>query len=309
MKRTSPRSFAIIAALCGLSAGAVEPDRTRLPDNVELAAGVFDELGNHVPGGRVVAGETVLIRATLTDLETLEARRRLDAARLRDAAVASGAVPGAGNPRAAQAEQALAQAERRLAERPLAERFAVLAATLRGDAGVVDVAMSEVRLPRADVLEQLARGARTERRWAARTGDLAPGRYRAVLTLELDGRTYTVEAGFELVAAATATAEERARGLAIPALRALRAGQHADAARLAAAAADVADPLGEQRMRALRIRGDALYALNDRPGALAAYRDAVAIAQAAFPKSNLPQVLAPRMRRLASGAQPGATSP
>lgn len=289
--------------------GAVATDRVVLPDDVELRIGACDELGNSVPDNRFVRGEVIIVRVTLSALRVLQAKADLDEAKMQVTLLSSQETPEQtkeAKDRMASAEARLAKERRKIELAPLRGVAAQLAmATLLTTSGE-EPARTELR---ADIVEHgtgeetesRTGGARIEVWWSLETAVIALGK----ITLEVAPKTGAVSTVattlLDLVAPEQTTQDNRCRVAYIPARLASKAGRYRDAAEHAERAAKIGDRLGYHRMAALSVLGDAHYALNDTQAALDAYRQALEIAEVAFPNSHLQVFLAHRVRELGGG--------
>jgi len=276
---------------------AVGP-RSVLPGNVELRVSVADALGNPVSSGRFVEGETVLVKATLSALEVLDARAAAD--RLQ----AQMSRPGGAGPERTRVEEEFHAMEGKLA----AAGDAVVRSPLGGLANRLRLTAEVTRPARAagtaypNLVRLVSAGpppppdaAHVETRWSFDSSTAGPGTVSVLVQLEGEAPAAVT---FDVVPNDVATGSERCRAAYAGAHLALEAKRYKDAADLAATAVALGEPLEYHRMAALHVLGDAQSALGNRSAALAAYRDALQIAVAAFPKSALPAILGSRVQEL-----------
>jgi tetratricopeptide (TPR) repeat protein len=269
-------------ALIGSSVSAAcAGERVTLAGNVEVRIAVLDELRNSVAEDRFVEGETILVRATVSDLSALQAKLDLDKTQ-RSPDQHAQAVPLEVSSLQEVASQLVLVAN----EKPL-----------QGET------QQELRLQRVErhaaaMADARPHSAQVELWWSVDPITTRPGRVSLVLDVPSHPHAGPATREFEVVSPEQATRDNHCRALYVKARIALDAGRDREAAEVAERATQVGEPLGYHRMFAMRVLGDALYALGNRRAALDAYRESVRIAEAAFPKSDLPVVLGPRIREL-----------
>jgi tetratricopeptide (TPR) repeat protein len=298
-----------VAAPVGVTTAS---DRTLLPGNVELRVELTDETGNSVSGDRFVQGEVILIRATLTALEMVQAEADHEGAQR---ALSAARVAGKGAA-AAKAEKALSEAEarldtarRNLAASPLrakAQALTAAAAVEGGDKSRPAVQLTAAPLERSggEDLDGRTNGARTERWWSVDSGPAPAGNVALqVAAASSEGAPGAApaksEIRFQVVAANEAKPDELGRVNYVKAHVALDAKRYEDAARLAEQALQYSNGSPDyQRLATLHVLGDANFQLGNKQAALAAYRQLLEIVQTSFPKSHLPEIIGPRVQKL-----------
>lgn len=301
---------AMVVGTASMAHPLMAGDRVMLNGNIEMRISIADEIGNPVLEGRFVRGDRVMVTVTLSDMSALKARALAHEAML----YATRAQRTNDPDHRAEATEKLniAEAAQRDAKRSLAVKALDSLArrlVVRGLRRGVGDPFEEIELPLQSVGVAPGSGGRDSAREAVRevrsaidTSKLPAGvlsvRAEVPAAQQRHGAPAIAEAQLQLVSLDQATPAERGRSAYVKAHAALETGRFVDAARLAKEAADFSPPLDYYQMASWHVLGDAQFALGDRPAALAAYREALRVAEQAFPKSHLRAIVAPRIREL-----------
>lgn len=295
---------AALAVVGGVAEVGRAGERAILPDGIQLRVSVSDQLGNPVTQDTFVKGEVVLIHATLSDLGALQARANQDRSTVQRLRLAGSLREEEEIRRAAaRAEVEQGRAIEGLLPSSLQRMAGKLVLTARRfEQGRGGAALTPTPLE-ADATIQSSRQSvrdRTEVWWKLDSAALLPGPILLQLASGAHVGAASASMRFELVSPEQASPENRCRSIYVRARLAMEAKppRHDEAARLAEDAAQFGLPNGYYRMAALHTLGDAQSALGNRQAAIAAYRQALDIVNAAFPKSRLPYILSARIRDL-----------
>jgi hypothetical protein len=198
-------------------------------------------------------------------------------------------------------EVQLSAARQRLSESPL--ELLTTGLTLTGKRLSPFDAIVQLEATRDDIPEAAPRGEPSDHVhvwWSVDSDDLPDG----TLALEVHPPSGALQdeghavVEFEVIAVEGASGSERCRADYVTARLALDAGDYELAAERARESAAVGERVEYYRMAALHVLGNASAALGNDVEALDAYRLVLEIANEAFPKSRLPALLGPVIRRL-----------
>jgi hypothetical protein len=288
MRRLDVALLSLAALWCraGFGTEPAQTDRLRLPDGIELAVAASDAIGNTEV--RFVQGETIRISATISALDVLDAMARADRAEVTARAPQEGGAAGDVGASRQRVAEAKARVGPRLQE--LRGKLAVDVLTVGETSRQADV------VPVKSGASEIVNGAREEVWWVF-DGASTPAA-NLTFRVALADPPSEVRVSVDIVPVEAATQAERCRASYIGAHLAFEQGRVQEAAALAREAAGLGESRGYYTMAAFHVLGDAQSRLGDGAGALEAYRRALKIAEAAFPKSNLPDLLGRRIREL-----------
>lgn len=277
-------------------------------DPLVLRIEVLDELLSPVPDNTFLQGATVLVRGMLYSPAALDARAETDRAEVRVRAMEEGAADPQSLDKAratrlearAELQELTARLENnRLIARGLEAAQAAIFVRA-GDKSGQELAVATARRVTDETrlrVGSLAADALTGTLlWEVRTDELGTGSWRVQATSADFCPPGTAD--FDVIPLEAGTPEQQMILAYVDARVAAARGDTAEALRLAQEAISLGPPLHMNVMFSYRLLGDLYYDRGQRQAALEAYQQALAIAQEAFPKSDIPAILEPRIREL-----------